>query len=164
MEFADTRTAFDELDEKTKKQLLENNYIAAHSIIHSKKLAAPEFYADTDPTKYPMGRHELVQKHEKSGRMNLYIAAHVHHIEGFESNELFERLFKHSTQEKYVVQIDWENEGDLIIWDNTCTMHRALEGPFMYKYRRDMRRVTVHDSSSKAWGLNEHSNVRQGLP
>jgi alpha-ketoglutarate-dependent 2,4-dichlorophenoxyacetate dioxygenase len=28
------------------------------------------------------GKHKLVQLHEPSGRMNLYIAAHAHHIEG----------------------------------------------------------------------------------
>ncbi len=59
-----------------------------------------------------MGRHKLLQRHEKSGRMNLYLAAHIHHIEGLESEKsqaLFDRLFRHSTQDKYVVEIDWEN-------------------------------------------------------
>ncbi|KIA75818.1 hypothetical protein HK57_00432 [Aspergillus ustus] len=165
--FADTRTAYDELDQDTKDMLLSNNYVAAHSILHSKKLAAPDFYAKTDPTQYPMGRHRLVQRHESSNRMNLYIAAHVHHIEGLgekDSKALFDRLFQHATQEKYVIEIEWHNPGDLVIWDNTCTMHRVVSGPFMSKYRRDMRRATVHDSSSQAWGLNEHTDIRQGLP
>lgn len=69
-----------------------------------------------------------------------------------------------SRKEKYVLSIDWKDVGDVMIWDNTCTMHRAVVGPFLYKYRRDMRRATVHDSSSQAWGLNEHSDFRQGLP
>ncbi|KAE8345151.1 hypothetical protein BDV24DRAFT_159987 [Aspergillus arachidicola] len=165
--FVDTRTAFDELDESTKQNLIDNDYIAAHSLVHSKKLASPEFFADLDPNNYPFGRHKLVQRHEASGRLNLYIASHIHHLEGLEadsSQQLFDKLYDHARQEKYIVQIDWENPGDLIIWDNTCTMHRAVAGPFLYKHRRDMRRATVHDSSSQAWGLNEHSNVRQGLP
>lgn len=165
--FTDTRTAFDDLDSETKQDLLAHNYIAAHSILHSKRLAAPEFFANIDPAGYPMGRHYLVQRHEPSGRINLYLAAHIHHIEGLEAEEsksLFEKLFKHATQVKYVVEIEWQQPGDLIIWDNTCTMHRAVGGSFAKKYRRDMRRATVHDRSSQAWGLNEHSNVRQGLP
>lgn len=28
------------------------------------------------------GKHKLVQTHEASGRTNLYVAAHAHHIEG----------------------------------------------------------------------------------
>lgn len=98
----------------------------------------------------------------------MYIASHVHHLEGPESVEkmqvLFSELYTHATQEKYVVEIPWSQPGDLIIWDNTCTMHRAVGGPFLRKHKRDMRRATVHDSSSQAWGLNEHTDVRQGLP
>ncbi|OSZ99870.1 Taurine catabolism dioxygenase TauD/TfdA [Trichoderma parareesei] len=153
--FADTRTSFDDLDEETKQDLLANDYVAAHSMLHSRKLAAPEYFADLDPCQFPMGRHKIVQRHEKSGRMNLYIAAHIHHIE---------KIFKHATQPKYVIEVEWKQPGDLVIWDNTCTMHRVVSGPYSAKYRRDMRRATVHDSSTTAWGLNEHSNVRQGLP
>ncbi|KAH6652534.1 hypothetical protein BKA67DRAFT_624422 [Truncatella angustata] len=165
--FADTRTAYEDLDQATKDELLRNDYVCAHSILHSKKIAAPEFFAHINPAEYPMGRHQLLQHHERSGRMNLYLAAHVHHIEGLkpeQSIELFGRLFKHATSDKYVVDINWENPGDLVIWDNTCTMHRVVGGSFQTKYRRDMRRATVHDDSSQAWGLNEHTDIRQGLP
>ncbi|KAJ0352539.1 hypothetical protein COL154_012484 [Colletotrichum chrysophilum] len=166
-EFCDTRAAWDDLDADFKKELLEKNYVACHSILHSKKLAAPEHFANFEPADYPMGRHRLVQKHERSGRMNLYLAMHIHHIEGLgtrESKELFEKLFEHATQDKYRVMVEWKDVGDLVIWDNTATMHRAVGGEFAYKYRRDMRRATVHDDSSQAWGLNEHTDVRQGLP
>ncbi|KAK7736324.1 hypothetical protein SLS63_003301 [Diaporthe eres] len=166
-EFCDTRAAWDDLDEGTKKELLENDYIACHSILHSKKLAAPDYFANIEPAEYPMGRHRVAQKHERSGRMTLYIAMHIHHIEGLEpqaSNKLFDKLFNHATQEKYRLMVEWENVGDLVIWDNTCTMHRAVGGEFAFKYKRDMRRATVHDDSSQAWGLNEHTDTRQGLP
>lgn len=165
--FADTRAAFDDLDEDLKTDILRHDYVAAHSILHSKKLAAPEYFAKVEPSDYPMGRHKIAQLHERSGRMNLYLAAHIHHLEGIDpakSNELIDKLLKHATQGKYVVEVEWKQPGDLIIWDNTCTMHRAIGGEFVARYRRDMRRATVHDSSSTAWGLNEHTDVRQGLP
>lgn len=166
-EFCDTRAAWDDLPHDFKNELLARDYVACHSILHSRKLAAPEHFADIDPADYPMGRHKLVQRHEASGRMNLYLAMHIHHIEGLElekSQELFDMLFEHASQEKYRVAVEWYNVGDLVIWDNTCTMHRAMGGEFAYKYRRDMRRATVHDDSSHAWGLNDKTNVRQGLP
>lgn len=165
--FADTRTAFDDLSSDLKEQLLSKDYVACHSMHHSRKLAAPEAFASLNPLDYPMGRHNLVQRHEPSGRMNLYIAAHVHHIEGVsqdESQTLFNWLYQHATRNENVVEIEWQKPGDLVIWDNTCVMHRAVGGPFLRKYKRDMRRTTVHDSSSTAWGLNEHTDVRQGLP
>ena len=34
----------------------------------------------------------------------------------------------------------------------------------MGKYKRDMRRTTVHDGSGSAWGLNERTTKRMGLP
>ncbi|KAH8812901.1 alpha-ketoglutarate-dependent 2,4-dichlorophenoxyacetate dioxygenase [Xylogone sp. PMI_703] len=138
-----------------------------HSLYHSRKLAAPEFFAHVNPLDYPMGRHRLVQRHEASGRMNLYIASHAHHIEDMDpedSKALLDRLYSHAKQPKYVVEVEWLNVGDLVVWDNTCTMHRAVGGTFEGKYKRDMRRATVHDGSSQAWGLNEHTDTRMGLP
>lgn len=166
-EFCDTRAAWDDLGQQKKEELLRADYVACHSILHSKKLAALEHFAAIEPADYPMGRHKLIQKHERSGRMNLYLATHIHHIEGLnaqESQALYEELFQHATQDKYRVMVQWKDIGDLLIWDNTCTMHRAEGGAFTYKYRRDMRRATVHDDSSFAWGLNERSDVHQGLP
>lgn len=165
--FADTRSAYDDLPQSLKDELLEKNYIIHHSIFHSRKLAAPDFFANVNPLDYPMGRHRLVQLHEPSTRMNLYIAAHAHHIEGMEpeaSRKFLDKLYEHAKKPKYVFEVEWGNVGDLVIWDNTCVMHRAVGGSFEGKYKRDMRRATVHDGSLQAWGLNEHTDKRQGLP
>ena len=124
---------------------------------HSRKQGSPEYFKDFDVDGLPMSRHRLVQKHEPSGRMNLYIAAHAHHVDDVpaeKSKELLNTLLAHTTQPKYVVSVPWLNKSDLIIWDNTCVLHRAMGGAFEGKYRRDLRRTTVHDNSSTAWGLN----------
>lgn len=76
-EYADARQAFADLPPDLKKELLEKDYIVRHSLWHSRKKASPEFFKDLDPEAYPMGRHRLIQRHEPSGRMNLYIASHV---------------------------------------------------------------------------------------
>lgn len=113
-----------------------------------------------------MSRHKLIQKHEPSGRMNLYVAKHAHHIEGVSeerSNELLKTLIDHATQDKYTISVPWNGPGDMVMWDNTCVMHRASGGSFEGKYPRDMRRTTVHDGSSTAWGLNDKGEVKQGF-
>ena len=167
-EYADTRTAFDDLPEDLKTELLSKNYVVAHSLWQSRKTAAPEFFSHINPSDYPMSRHRLVQRHEPSGRTNLYIAAHAHHIEELDpaaSRALLDRLYEHATQKKYVVKVPWLKEGDVILWDNTSVMHRAAGGTYEGKYKRDMRRTTVHDGSSSAWGLNEVGvDTRQGFP
>jgi alpha-ketoglutarate-dependent 2,4-dichlorophenoxyacetate dioxygenase len=60
-----------------------------------------------------------VQVHEASQRTNLYIAAHAHHIDGWtkeDSAPVIEELLRHATQDKYTFQINWENDGDIVIW------------------------------------------------
>jgi len=173
-EFADTRTAYDELAPELKCQLTEHDYVGANSLWHSRKKACPEseYLKGMDPEAYPFGRHRIVQLHERSGRTNLYIANHLHHLEYVDgtrvpepdSTELIDKLLKHATQEKYVLSVEWREAGDLVCWDNTAVMHRAGEGTFMGKYKRDMRRTTVHDGSSAAWGLNDRTSKRMGLP
>ena len=139
---------------------------------------------NVDPEQHPFGRHRLVQRHEPSNRSTLYVANHIHHLETIgpagvdgkatfrrvpepESSNLIEALLDHATQPRYVITVKWLSPGDLVVWDNTCVMHRASpvhNHKFMGKYRRDMRRCTVHDGSTQAWGLNEKSTKRMGLP
>lgn len=150
-----------------KAELLEKDYIAAHSLLHSRKTAAPEFFKDQNPEYHQMVRHQLAQIHEPSGRMNLYIPAHVHHLEGIdraESDRLIKNLFDHATNPKYLLEVPWNSQGDLVIWDNTAVMHRAKGGSYVGKYKRDLRRTTVYDSSSTAWGYHNQGLVQVGLP
>jgi alpha-ketoglutarate-dependent 2,4-dichlorophenoxyacetate dioxygenase len=132
-EFADSRTAFAELPEDLKKELLEKDYVAAHSLWHSRKKASPlsSHLKDVEVEDYSFGRHKLVQMHEASGRLNLYIASHVHHLEYPEKDEnglwvrvpevegkaLVEGLLQWCAQERFVVKVDWRENGDLIVWD-----------------------------------------------
>ncbi|TGJ79505.1 hypothetical protein E0Z10_g9257, partial [Xylaria hypoxylon] len=149
--------------------------VGAHSVMHSRKLGSPEFFADLDPTGAPMYRHRILQRHEPSGRMNLYVGAHLHHIESFpgghsnvthgeklrsgeeilDSWALVQKLNAHATQAKYVVSVPWLDPTDLVIWDNRAVLHRVGSGTFEGKYIRDVRRTTVHDDSPTAWGLNK---------
>ncbi|KAI0182883.1 alpha-ketoglutarate-dependent 2,4-dichlorophenoxyacetate dioxygenase [Xylaria flabelliformis] len=179
--FADSRTAAEELDEELLAFLAGGDemdaggkegkgLIGVHSMAHSRKLGSPAFFSDLDPTQFPMTRHRILQRHEPSGRMNLYVGAHLHHIEDAlppdanwksrseeipDNWNLVQKLNVHATQEKYVVSVPWHDPSDLIIWDNRAVLHRAGPGTFQGKYIRDLRRTTVHDDSSTAWGLND---------
>ncbi|KAI1141328.1 taurine catabolism dioxygenase [Hypoxylon sp. FL0543] len=167
-DFADSRTAFEELPDDLRDELLSHDYVGAHSMAHSRKLASPVFFEDIDPAKGTMTRHRIVQVHEPSGRTNLYIGAHLHHIEedGKEipnSWDLVQRLNQHATQKKYTTTVEWHSPGDMVIWDNRCVLHRAGSGTFEGKYKRDLRRTTVHDDSPTAWGLNPQDSVWLGF-
>src|SRR5205085_4149512 len=92
----------------------------------------------------PPAHHPLVRRHAGSGRNALYIASHASHIVGMpvaEGRALLEELIAFATQPKFVYAHKWR-VGDLVIWDNRCTLHRAT--PYESQaYVRDLRRTTI---------------------
>ncbi len=143
--FADTRSAYEELP-RDMQEFLENK-IGINSLWWSRKLAGAEI-SEEEIAQRPKARHPLVHTHAGSGRKSLFIAAHTMDIEGMPSDEgraLIKRLIEHVTQPKHVFSVRW-NVGDLVIWDNLCSMHRG--GDYDYaKYKRDMRRTTVREGT-----------------
>ena len=62
-----------------------------------------------------------------------------------EGRALIRQLIEHCTQPQYVFEHSW-SVGDMVIWDNLCTMHRA--GEYAYDlYKRDLRRTTVREGT-----------------
>jgi alpha-ketoglutarate-dependent 2,4-dichlorophenoxyacetate dioxygenase len=56
---------------------------------------------------------------------------------------LLDELIAHTTQRQFVYTHRWR-VGDLMMWDNRCTMHRGKEFDDL-RYPRDMQRATVSD-------------------
>jgi alpha-ketoglutarate-dependent 2,4-dichlorophenoxyacetate dioxygenase len=73
---------------------------------------------------------------------------HTMDVEGMpkeEGRKLIRELIEHCTQPQYIFSVKW-NPGDMVIWDNLCSMHRG--GEFDYsQYKRDMRRTTVREGT-----------------
>ncbi|KAL3483037.1 hypothetical protein BJX62DRAFT_245292 [Aspergillus germanicus] len=85
--FADVRAAYRDLDPDFKQFLHEKNLIARHSLLHSKKMAAPECFKDIDPADHFLSRHLLLQVHERTGIPTIYLAKHIHSLEGVSAEE-----------------------------------------------------------------------------
>jgi alpha-ketoglutarate-dependent 2,4-dichlorophenoxyacetate dioxygenase len=143
-EFADMRAAYDALDEPMKHRI--EDLVVEHSIFRSRSLIG---FADFDRDVFerlPPVRQRLVRRHPGSGRKTLYLASHASHVIGWpveEGRKLIEELIAFATQERFVYQHKWR-VGDLVIWDNRCTMHRGR--PYdEAKHRRVMNRTTVAD-------------------
>ena len=140
-EFADMRAAWDALDPGTKAQA--KGLVTQHSRIFSKGALGFGFteqeLIDFAPVEQP-----LVRVHPRSGRQSLFLSSHAGRIVGWPTPEalLFLReLTEHATQPAFVYRHKWR-VGDLVMWDNQCTMHRAR--PFDdTRYPRDLRRTTL---------------------
>jgi alpha-ketoglutarate-dependent 2,4-dichlorophenoxyacetate dioxygenase len=129
--FADTRTAYEDLDAATKEKI--KDLVLWHSLWHSRRLGAPDsaVLQSVKPEDHSMARHKLVQLHEPSGRTNLYIAWHGYRFDGWtpeESRPLIEALLEHASQDKYTFQVDWENNGDLVMWVSIALIETRVRG------------------------------------
>jgi alpha-ketoglutarate-dependent 2,4-dichlorophenoxyacetate dioxygenase len=147
-EFADMRAAYEALPTAMKDRL--ENLVAEHWLWHSRMLAGYPEPTEAERQAKPPAQHKLVQVHPGSGRKTLYIAKHAAHVVGLplaEGRALISELIDFATQPQFVRSVSWKQPGDLVIWDNRCTMHRAT--PFEdTRYRRDMRRTTVLENRS----------------
>jgi len=162
-DFADARTAYDDLDQEMKDKI--ENLVVEHSLWHSRLLADENYVAsDFEKNAKPPCRHSMVHVHQPSGRKSLYVAAHAANVVGMDQKTeglpLIWDLIEHATQPKYTVRMQWLDNGDMVCWDNMVALHRGVSGgEFLTKYRRDAMRTTVHDSSPVAWGFNKPEGV-----
>ena len=89
-----------------------------------------------------------MRRHPGSTRKTLYLSAHASHIAGWpvpEGRILLYDLNLHATRAEFVYSHEWR-VGDLVIWDNRCTMHRGR--PHDDAHPRDLRRATTLDIGS----------------
>jgi alpha-ketoglutarate-dependent 2,4-dichlorophenoxyacetate dioxygenase len=142
-EFADLRAAWDALPQSRKREL--DGLIVEHSIFRSRSQIGFADFNDEIYSQLPPVPQALVRHHPASGRTSLYLASHASHIVGWpveEGRALIEELIAFSTQPQFVYQHRW-TVGDLVMWDNRCTMHRGR--PYDDTQRRVLHRTTVSD-------------------
>jgi len=88
--------------------------------------------------------HPLIRVNPVNGRKALYVGAHAQEIVGLppqEGRRLLDELTALCTQPQYVYSHRWR-EGDAVMWDNRCTLHRAT--PFdKTQYQRKLHRTTI---------------------
>ena len=143
-EFADLRAAYDALPFPLKKQI--ENLEAAHYAWHT-RLWLGDTVSEEQKAKFPPVRWPLVRTHP-SGRKVLFVGVHCTHIPGMtlaEGRVLLADLLEHATQREFVYRHVWQ-PGDLVMWDNRCTIHRGRR--FDLSARRELRRVTNEDTAS----------------
>lgn len=140
-EFASARAAYAELPED-RKALVERLQ-AVH------KVTAPDEPADTQAYREEAKKrltvvHPVVRANPVNERRSLYVGAHAQAIVGMppeEGRALLDELTAFCTQPRFVYSHRWR-EGDLVIWDNRCTLHRATSYE-KTRHKRKLHRSTV---------------------
>ena len=143
-EFADTRAAWDALPDVMKNKI--EKLIVEHSIFHSRAKIGFTNFTEKERAALPPSRQVLIRTIPENQRKALYIASHAMRIIGMSDHEgatLLDELMTHATQSQFVYSHRWR-VGDLVIWDNRCTLHRGTDYDEK-RFKRDMRRATVSD-------------------
>jgi alpha-ketoglutarate-dependent 2,4-dichlorophenoxyacetate dioxygenase len=140
-EFAYMPGAYDALDAETKAEV--EGLVCEHSQIFSRQQLGFFDLSDEERERFKPVRQCLVRTHPVTKRKSLYLSSHAGSILGWpvpEARSFLRDLVEHATQRQFVYAHQWR-VGDLVMWDNRQTMHRAR--PFPAHEPRDMRRTTL---------------------
>jgi alpha-ketoglutarate-dependent 2,4-dichlorophenoxyacetate dioxygenase len=141
-DFADMRAAYDALDRRTKGEI--EDLVCLHSLIYSRAAIGFTDLSPEEQAAFRPVRQRLVRTHPVTGRKSLFLSAHAGAIEGWtvpEARMFLRDLTEHATQPEFVYSHPWQ-PGDLVMWDNRQTMHRARRFDDRNEIR-DMRRTTL---------------------
>jgi alpha-ketoglutarate-dependent 2,4-dichlorophenoxyacetate dioxygenase len=140
-EYADMRAAYDALNAETKAEV--EGLVCEHSQLFSRAILGFTDFTEEERERFKPVRQCLVRTHPVTKRRSLYLASHAGGILGWpvpEARAFLRDLVEHATQRQFVYAHRWK-VGDLVMWDNRQTMHRAR--PFPADEPRDMRRTTL---------------------
>ena len=136
--FANMYKAYETLPRKVKEQIQNKKAWNVYDYA-----ANPTKRGEVNPDA-PRCAHPIVRTHPATKRKALYVnRLMTESIEGMpraESDELLRYLFDHSEQPQFIYEHVWR-PGDLILWDNRCTLHARTD--FDASERRKLRRVAV---------------------
>lgn len=140
-EFVSTRAPYDLLPEERKAEL--EGLVVEHSLVYSRGLTGFEL-TEKEKAELPTARQRLVRANPVNGRKGLMIGAHAARIVGWPEEKgraLLDELLALATRPEACYSHAWR-DGDLIVWDNRCCLHRAT--PYdSSRYRRLMQRTTI---------------------
>ena len=138
--FCDMAAAYEALPDEMKQRL--DGSQGMHIYNHSHKAFS---LSDAQRDRLPGNQHPIIRTHPETGRKALYLGGkilkYVIDMDEQESAALLDTLYTHCTSDAFVYRHKW-TKGDVVFWDNRCTMHFAQ--PYDdTKYTRHMHRTTV---------------------
>jgi taurine dioxygenase len=141
--FCNMYAAYDSLPEAM-RQRIEGLFCIHDASLNSTGALRRGYSEVSDPRQTPGARHPLVRVHPVTGRKCLFLGrrrnAYILGLSVLESEVLLDTLWAHCRQPHLAWDQVWR-AGDLIVWDNRCTMHRRE--PFAESARRLLHRTQI---------------------
>lgn len=147
--FANMYLAYEALSEDEKAEL--DSMTVTHSWEHSRdNLGRTVSQAEINDA--PPMVHPLVRTHPETGRKALFLGMHAAFLGGMDLTQSLERieaLEAHSTDDRFVYRHTWR-QGDLLMWDNRCLLHRADPNFDAAMHPRVMHRTCLRGTPTNA--------------
>ena len=147
-EWADMYAAYETLPDKTRQRIQGLRGIHSWNRMRNPRVHVPEVHNDDAKMRYGErapddSLHPVVRTHPETGRKALYVSPRftlgVDGLENDEAQDLLDELFAHQARRDFVFHHKW-SLGDLVLWDNRCTVHFACGG---HTEARHMHRTSV---------------------
>ena len=136
--FASGYAAYDTLDPAIKSQLADRR--AFHHYNYGSTVRGDSRGVEA----FNQAAHPVLRTHDETGRKAIYVnrlmTVRIENLPEAESDALLRALFDHSEKPEFIYRHVWR-VGDLIVWDNRCSMHARDDFPS--DQRRLMLRTTV---------------------
>lgn len=132
--FINTYAAYEALPQATRELIASRRGVNSWNRLRNPRVRVPEQHGDGKEvydTGHPDALHPIVRTHPETGRKALYVSPrHTLSIEGMaedESESLLRELFAVQQKPEHIYVHRWR-QGDLVIWDNRCTLHKGCGG------------------------------------
>lgn len=125
--FADMISAYEAFGAAERERFAQLRVV--HDLDISRRKAGYDGMTPAQRAKRPPIEQPLVRMHIPTRRRAIYLGSHGQQVVGMgevEGRGLIERIMAHCAEPRFVVEHVWQR-GDLVMWDNGATMHRATE-------------------------------------
>lgn len=144
--YADMTAAYDALDDATKAEIdgltAIHSYRQRYEAMMNAGVRPPK--SEEELSQWADVEHPIARTHPETGKKAIFVnEGFTRAVKGLGDNAgraLLEKLFEHSTKDEFVYRHKWQ-PGDVVMWDNRCTMHRATD--YDLSQERSMHRATV---------------------
>jgi taurine dioxygenase len=144
--FSNQYAVYDALPDGLRKKLTGHD--AKHAYEFGTMIKNKERY-DAPETRTAI--HPIFRPHSETGRLTVYVnelmTEEIIGLSGDESRAALDEIFSMQRDPQFLYEHVWQL-GDLVMWDNRCTLHARTDFP--RDQRRLLRRITVEDNAGVA--------------
>ena len=142
-QFANMHLAYEALPDALKEKIAGLHAVHSWEANRANTFNRPA--TEAEKKERPPVAHPIVRTHPDTGRKLLYIGTHTSHIDGMpvaEGRALLYQLLDFATQPRFQYTHYWK-QGQVVMWDNRCLLHRAAGDFEMDKHPRLLHRTVI---------------------